>query len=310
MGVIDVKPSSIQQIARGLNDLQQQESTSSPQDSGTSQPRGLQAASGVPIRMVSASASVIPPTPEIVQATAATEVMAGTMEASQDKQSPDQKKEVDHWKGMVSIMGGFKTGNKDSIDFAGKSQATYTNETNEATLKADAAYGTVDDELETMEVHGGANSRVYFSDNGYLVGDILMEHDQLEDVDLRVDSTLGAGYRWFDTERTRLLTDLGVGINYELYDEIGGEIEPSLRLGLEYTQKFFEQSAFTQNIIMYPSMGTIGEFRLLADTAFLTPLNDSLAWTLNLINEYDSAPPVTKIENHDISLRTGLQYNF
>ena len=55
---------------------------------------------------------------------------------------------------------------------------TYTNETNEATLKADAAYGTVDDELETMEGMGA--TPVSFSDNGYLVGDILMEHDQLE----------------------------------------------------------------------------------------------------------------------------------
>ena len=236
-------------------------------------------------------------------------------ESTDAEASPATEESLDEpgrptWKGAVSVLAGAKVGNREAYDLFVQSEAKRTSEHRELTLRGDLGYGESESLVDTTEARFQANLRHYLNERHFIFGDLRLEHDRFEDLDLRADATVGSGYRFWKTDRSELLMDGGVGYSHELLKESADESEPILRLSVEFKQKLFEQSELSEVLTIYPSLGSFGDIRIISQTQFLTPITDSLSWTLNLIDEYDSAPNRPGIEKNDLSFRTGLQYSF
>lgn len=214
------------------------------------------------------------------------------------------------WSGKVALQGSVRLGNRDELDANFSAEAKRSTKNEVLTMRANAAYGETENVVDKTELRGQLNQRVFFTDTYYVFGDVLLEHDRFESIDFRMDGTVGAGYEWFNTDRGQLLTDLGVGLTYEVDDFGDSTTEPSARFGLEYNQTIFEESQFTQLVTLYPSLGNLGDFRLITQSDLSTPISDSLSWLISIINEYDNDPPRANIKKNDLSIRTGVQYNF
>lgn len=222
------------------------------------------------------------------------------------------KPRADLWKGFVSILGQAQMGNKETLSYFIKGESKYFTDSMQFTLRGEGRYGERSGEVDTTELRGQLNIRKYIIPDGYLFGDILMEHDRFEEIEYRVDSAVGAGYRFINLDRTEFLSDMGIGLTYEQARDMANSYftEPTLRFGLEWNQKLFEKAKLSHIMTLYPNLGLWGDVRLISETTFQTPIYESLSWTVNITDEYDSQTSNPEIKNNDLSVRTGLQYNF
>lgn len=214
------------------------------------------------------------------------------------------------WSGAISLMGSARTGNRESYDIFLRTRAKRATPDEELTLLAEFGYGELQNRLQTQEARVQTYLRLLYWEDAYLFGDLNLEHKFFEDIQLRADLTGGAGYYFWKLPDTELSADIGGGLTQEFYRSGGDDLQPSLRLGSEFRQRVFEKSEFRQLTTLFPRMGQIGEFRLVSLTSFSSPLMDSLSWTLDLRNEYNTRPRRAEIKKHDLTVRTGLQYNF
>jgi putative salt-induced outer membrane protein YdiY len=155
---------------------------------------------------------------------------------------------------------------------------------------------------------------LYQWERAYLFGVLNAEHDEIEDLKLRLNVSGGPGYRFIDTEKTKLLGEVGVGATAEWYDsrETGSEqtTEAILWLHGEWTTKVFDRATFSQVLTVFPSVTDIGSVRVVSDTSLTTPLSQKLDLRISVHDEYDNAPEVSGVDKNDLTFRTTLVYSF
>jgi len=243
--------------------------------------------------------------------TAQAEIQSLTKELGAAKQKAADLQDIGKlWSGGVSLLGGARMGNREAYNLFVKSEAKRTTETELLTLRGNFGYSESEGLVDTTEASLQSNLRIFYAKDRYVFGDLKLEHDRFKDMDLRVDGTLGAGYRFWKVERSELMGDLGFGLSEEIYRNGDSSTDASLRASIEYSQMLFEKSKLSQLLTVYPSVGDWGDVRLISETTFLTPISNSLSWTINLTDEFDSQPSREDVKNNDISIRTGLQYSF
>jgi putative salt-induced outer membrane protein len=214
------------------------------------------------------------------------------------------------WTGNVEAGLQIREGNTETLDLYGKVEALRKIELRELSLKASYDYAERDDDTEMNRAFAEATYRRYRSPKAYIFGTVNVEHDEIEELDFRLNAAVGPGYKWIDTEDTKLIGEAGFGVTAEWYDGEDQHTEAIVLLHGLWTQKVFDASIFSQELTVYPSISDFGSFRLVSTTALATPLSKSLDLRVSLVNEYDNDPEVSGVEKNDMTFRTTLVYRF
>jgi len=93
-------------------------------------------------------------------------------------------------------------------------------------------------------------------------------------------------------------------------EDVRTEDRVSLRTGILFEQSFFEETVFSEELTLYPSINQFGEFRAVSTMSLSAPLSDSLDLRVTLESVYDSLAAEDSGEQWDNTLRTGLMYSF
>jgi len=218
------------------------------------------------------------------------------------------------WTGSVEAGIQIREGNTESTDMYGKVKALRASDKRELSLGASYDYAELEGETNTNRAFAECGYRLYQWERAYLFGVINAEHDEIEDLDLRLNASAGPGYKFIHSEKTKLIGEVGVGATAEWYDsrETGSEqkTEGILRLHGEWTTKVFDRSTFSQVLTVLPSVTDIGTFKLVSDTSLTTPLSQKLDLRVSVHDEYDSDPEVSGVEKNDLTFRTTLVFTF
>jgi putative salt-induced outer membrane protein YdiY len=83
-----------------------------------------------------------------------------------------------------------------------------------------------------------------------------------------------------------------------------------LRITGEYSQQLFKDSTFSDKLVVLPNLEDFGEYRLINEFAFTTPLTKALSLRASLESEYDSLAEESDVEAWNHLLKTGLRYEF
>ena len=232
-------------------------------------------------------------------------------EAGDDAEQTEQKPA---WSGSVEAGIQMREGNTESTDMYGRVKALRASEKHELTLGASYDYAELEGDTNTNRAFAECGYRLYQWERAYLFGVLNAEHDEIEDLKLRLNVSGGPGYRFIDTERTKLLGEVGVGATAEWYDsrETGSEqtTEAILWLHGEWTTKVFDRATFSQVLTVFPSVTDIGSVRVVSDTSLTTPLSQKLDLRISVHDEYDNAPEVSGVDKNDLTFRTTLVYSF
>lgn len=214
------------------------------------------------------------------------------------------------WSGSVSLLGGFKTGNRESKDLFVTAEAIRETDDEKLTLRSDFGYGESEKVVDTTEGRVQSNIQVFFNEDYYVFGDLLLEHDRFEDLELRVDGTVGVGYRFWKTKESSLSMDLGVGGSQEIFRSGGSKTEGITRFSAEFSQILYGRTKLKQSLTVFPSVSELGDLRLISRTSLITPILNSLSWDLSIIDEFNTSPRNVTIKKNDVAVRTGLTYSF
>ncbi len=117
------------------------------------------------------------------------------------------------------------------------------------------------------------------------------EYDEFQDWDARLDGFFGLGYRFIDTERTRLNGRLGTGLSYD----IGGSdnrIRPEGLAGADIRHQITERQLFRADVEYLPEYTNFAHYRIRARASYEILVDPEVNLTLKLgvENRYDSDP--------------------
>lgn len=105
--------------------------------------------------------------------------------------------------------------------------------------------------------------------------------------------------------------DAVLDIHDPLRDEKPREEEfVNLRTSGYFEQKLFRQSSIGERLTVLANLSQPGEFRLVSELAFTTPLLEALKLRVSLKSEYDSLARKSGVEAWDNWLLTSLRYEF
>ena len=100
-------------------------------------------------------------------------------------------------------------------------------------------------------------------------------------------------------------------------DDTQSKMDLNLRLQLRYTQLLFESSRFFANgtleedLVLTPSLGTLGDFRARSESSLLVGLgSEALRLRLNLLLDYDNNTPFDALEKWNTGVGAGLEWDF
>jgi len=146
---------------------------------------------------------------------------------------------------------------------------------------------------------------------GFVAGDF--EHNALQFLDLRQIYTLGLGFHAITGDTTTL--NLLAGFNYtkEVYTpadttKITNNITGAT-LGQDLVHRFSPATTVVEQLILYPDLENLGEYRAAFDLKFATRVKGFLGLQLTVSDRYTSAPPAGTKDN-DLIFTTGLSINF
>lgn len=146
------------------------------------------------------------------------------------------------------------------------------------------------------------------SEKATIFQDLLLEHDEEEDLRYRIQLTLGYNRRLVKKETFELWGNVGGGVLYEEFFD-ASETEAIAQLGIDFTWQITKQLKYTQVITFYPSLSEGGEYRLYWESVFTTPISDRFDLRLTILDRYDSNPQ-TGVEKNDLTIAISLAVKF
>ena len=146
------------------------------------------------------------------------------------------------------------------------------------------------------------------SERATIFQDLLLEHDEEEELRYRIQLTFGYNRRLVKNETFELWGNVGAGVLHEsFFDE--DETEGIAQLGINFVWQITKQLKYTQVITLYPSLSESGEYRLYWESVFTTPISDRFDLRFMILDRYDSNPQ-PGVEKNDLTIAIALAIKF
>lgn len=215
------------------------------------------------------------------------------------------------WQKEISLGYNQSSGNTQNNQFSLKFKANRKRDQDEFIIKADTFYSSSNEKMDAQKWYGMV--RYAFSsrkNKWYNFYKTEVDHDRFADINYRAIPVAGVGYWLFDHPDLKAMAEVGLGLEYTNFRskaKNSSEIILTPRVFLE--KKFFDSLKVSQDIIIYPYLGEIGEFRLRSETSLINPINDKLFLKFSLLIDYNSSPSANT-KKSDIRFISALTHAF
>lgn len=213
------------------------------------------------------------------------------------------------WESQIEAGVQVRSGNVDSRDFNVGLQTTRKAKGSEFSAKVTAAYGETEGERTVGQVLGEARFDLLHTERFFSFSLLDMEHDALQDLNLRAQENVGVGYKFIRTPRSLLQGEVGVGLSEEFFEGGKSDIDSEGRLGAKWTERVGERLELGVSLVLLPALSDLGEYRFRGESSFTTPLTDRFLLRLSLLNRYDSNPR-PGVKKNDLTFRSSVVWTF
>ncbi|UCH49874.1 MAG: DUF481 domain-containing protein [Betaproteobacteria bacterium] len=199
--------------------------------------------------------------------------------------------------GRINIGASSTSGNTNVDTTHGEAEVVARTDKNRVTLGGEV------NRAETDGIETESNWLAYlkydhfFSQRWYGFANASGENDDFKDIRLRTTFGLGAGYQWFDTEKTKLSFEIGV--NYVNIDRIDSEDTdyPAARWALDFLQKLFNsKTEFFHRHALFSSLDDSQNFFIRTRTGLRLPIVENLNTTIQYNYDYDDNPAPGRVK--------------
>jgi len=134
-----------------------------------------------------------------------------------------------------------------------------------------------------------------------------LEHNGLQDLNLRWVLGGGIGYHAIRTERTKLDLLGGLDMSREFFDgDDNDRTSLEAQLGQTLTHKLTPRLALTEQLFFFPNLSEGGDYRINFDASLVADVTRRIGWQVTVSDRYLSNPP-GGFKQNDLLLTTGLK---
>ncbi|GAB4173249.1 MAG: hypothetical protein Kow0020_08430 [Wenzhouxiangellaceae bacterium] len=215
------------------------------------------------------------------------------------------------WSGEVSVSVSGASGNTEEFNANPRFTALRETEFDRLKLGLQGRFAEQDGQQTENEIIAAVGLERDFSRRWFALGNVRLERDEIENLDLRANIDLGAGYFVIREPNHEFKPRIGLGVQVEAFED--GQTNEDLVgvLGWDYRLDLNSRWRFTHVIDYRPTFSDpAGAYRIDSEAAFVTMLNNG-RWgiSLRLRNEYN-ADPEPGVESLDTIYSVGLQRVF
>ena len=196
-----------------------------------------------------------------------------------------------------------QTGNSEQFAFNGRVEAKRTGENDRFTIYAAGKYNHDNGKDTARQILGGADLEVDLdaAKRWFAWGGVELEHNVIEDLDLRTSVAGGIGYFFIREKETELKVRAGPGFQYEAYGDGTNRQQAIAVARVDFRHDFDDWLRFTHNTTYYPTFDDIADYRIVMENAVEVPLRAD--WHMKLKagirNQYKSQPIEDDIKRLD-----------
>lgn len=216
---------------------------------------------------------------------------------------------VKQWTGSVLAAGNYQTGNTDRSAFRLGADAVRRSDKDRFSMHFLYDIAEEKDTMSSRSVYGALKYDYFFTKKfyGYLGVELL--NDKFKDLNLRTIVSPGVGYQIWDDPIKALAVEAGLSYYSNDYKVASDKSWIAARLAGNFRYKITDSIMFTDELVLYPSLGNFSDFNMRNEAAISTALGSG--WSLKLANilEYNNAP-ATGTKSTDSNSLLGLQYAF
>lgn len=134
-----------------------------------------------------------------------------------------------------------------------------------------------------------------------------LEHNGLQNLNLRWVLGGGIGYHAIKNERTQLDLLGGLDMSREYFDGVNNDrTSLEAQLGQTLDHHFTPRVSLKEQLFFFPNLSEGGEYRINFDAALVMDISRRLAWQVTLSDRYLSDPP-GGFKQNDLLMTTGLK---
>ncbi len=216
------------------------------------------------------------------------------------------------WSGDISIAVSGADGNTEEFTALPSFSALRETEFDRLALGLQGRFASQDGEETENEIIGTASLERDFGPRWFGRGALRLERDEFEDLDLRTNIDLGAGYWAIRKDHHEFKPRAGLGLQVEAFDVADNQEDVVAVLGWDYRYNLGKQWRLTHVLDYRPTFSDpTGSYRVDSELALVTLVNDTVPWGLRfqLRNEFN-ADPAAGVDRLDTVYSIGIQRAF
>jgi putative salt-induced outer membrane protein YdiY len=214
------------------------------------------------------------------------------------------------WKGNVVVGGSMASGNTDSKGANLSSLLQVRTGRHRGTMRARGNYNETDDTTDVQNASGSLKYDYFLNKKLFTYGQVLIEHDKFQDLDLRYTAGPGLGYQFIESSKMSLFAEAGISYVNENREVSENQDYTSGRWSIGFDwQIISDRLAFFHLHEGYFRVEDPDDFFWRSQQGFRLPLAHDFYATLAFDYDYNNRPATGK-KNSDLRYIFGLTYEF
>jgi len=241
---------------------------------------------------------------------------AGTVAVAKDEVKTVRSESEQHaygaWGGFLDSGLSLARGNADTTNFTIGAAATRITDKDKASAFINSIYssGTTNGVTLTTAsaIHAGLRFDFNLSDKTFAFAFTDFDHDRFQQLDLRNVLGGGLGYHMVKTDITNFDVFAGGSFNQEYFTTLTRHSAEAL-VGESFDHKLSSAFSIKERLEFYPDLSSMGDYRVVFDTAATTKLSKFLSWQVDASDRYITNP-VNGLKGNDLLFTTGVRVAF
>lgn len=228
------------------------------------------------------------------------------------EKEPTKEEKASLWDKTLSLGYSLSRGNTEVSAFNGAVELHKKTEEDEINAKLTSLYTSDEKKLDEKKFYGLLRYAYSFGEekDWYHFYKFEGDQDRSANINYRLIPATGIGYWLVDEENYKAMVEVAAGYQYTDYrDGTDSDSDAVIVPRGFYEKLLYKNLKFRQDLTLYPSLSSGGDFRLRSETSFINPISDKLAWKISLIDEFNSSPQGDTKKN-DFRLISAIDLNF
>lgn len=226
--------------------------------------------------------------------------------------SESEQRAYGAWGGFLDSGLSLSRGNADTTNFTIGATATRMTDKDKASAFINSIYssGTTNGVTLTTAsaIHAGLRFDYNLSDKTFAFAFTDFDHDRFQQLDLRNVIGGGLGYHMVKSDITNFDIFAGGSFNQEYFTTLTRRSGEAL-VGESFDHKLSSAFSVKQRLEFYPDLSSMGDYRVVFDTAAITKLSKFLSWQVDASDRYITNP-VNGLKGNDLLFTTGVRVAF